>query len=104
MKCPIYRQWQHDAIVKQNIVVSRKEYSKISLETALAKMGKYETLMEFLKSIEVVPGYTAYTAWNSAQVLANDYPGWDTIYPIILDRLNLTKEEGDAILEQCIAK
>lgn len=79
------------------------KYSRIKLEIAIAKLGKYAALEAFLSSQEVAPGYTALTAWKSAQVIQDDFEGFDAYYAAVLVALGIDKETGDAILSQCLA-
>ena len=78
-------------------------YSRIKLEIAIAKRGKYPALEAMLSSIEIAPGYTALTAWKSAQVIQDDFEGFQDYYARIIAALGIDKAEADAILASCLA-
>lgn len=80
-----------------------KVYSRIKLEIALAVRGKYADLETLLSGIEIAPGYTAWTAWKSAQVIQDDFAGFKGYYARIIAALNIDKAEADAILASCLA-
>ena len=80
-----------------------KVYSRIKLEIALAVRGKYADLEALLSGIEIAPGYTAWTAWKSAQVIQDDFAGFQDYYARIVAALNIDKAEADAILASCLA-
>ncbi len=80
-----------------------KVYSRIKLEIALAVRGKYADLEALLSGIEIAPGYTAWTAWKSAQVIQDDFAGFQDYYARIIAALNIDKAEADAILASCLA-
>jgi hypothetical protein len=79
-----------------------KRYSRIRLELAIAKRGKYAAFEAILAGIEIAPGYTALTAWKSAQVIQDDFEGFQGYYTQIIDALSITKADADAILAQCL--
>ena len=78
-------------------------YSRIKLEMAIAKRGKYPALEAMLSGIEIAPGYTALTAWKSAQVIQDDFEGFQDYYARIIAALGIDKAEADAILASCLA-
>ena len=78
-------------------------YSRIKLEIAIAKRGKYPALEAMLSGIEIAPGYTAWTAWKSAQVIQDDFAGFQDYYARIIAALGIDKAEADAILASCLA-
>ena len=78
-------------------------YSRIKLEIAIAKRGKYPALEAMLSGIEIAPGYTALTAWKSAQVIQDDFEGFQDYYARIIAALGIDKAEADAILASCLA-
>ena len=80
-----------------------KAYSRIKLEIALAVRGKYADLEALLSGIEIAPGYTAWTAWKSAQVIQDDFAGFQDYYARIVAALGIDKAEADAILASCLA-
>ena len=80
-----------------------RQFSKIHLKIAVAKLGKLQALEEWLASFEVAPGYTALAAWNDANVIADDFDGFERFYEEALGVLGITKELGDTILSQCIS-
>ena len=80
-----------------------KAYSRIKLEIALAVRGKYAALEALLSGIEIAPGYTAWTAWKSAQVIQDDFAGFQDYYARIIAALGIDKAEADAILASCLA-
>ena len=80
-----------------------KAYSRIKLEIALAIRGKYPALEAMLSGIEIAPGYTALTAWKSAQVIQDDFEGFQDYYARIIAALGIDKAEADAILASCLA-
>lgn len=77
-------------------------YSRIKLEIAIAKRGKYPALEAMLSGIEIAPGYTALTAWKSAQVIQDDFEGFQDYYARIIAALGIDKAEADAILASCL--
>lgn len=79
-----------------------KAYSRIKLEIALAIRGKYAALETLLSGIEIAPGYTAWTAWKSAQVIQDDFAGFQDYYARIIAALGIDKAEADAILASCL--
>ena len=79
-----------------------KAYSRIKLEIALAVRGKYAALEALLSGIEIAPGYTAWTAWKSAQVIQDDFAGFQDYYARIIAALGIDKAEADAILASCL--
>ena len=79
-----------------------KAYSRIKLEIALAVRGKYAALETLLSGIEIAPGYTAWTAWKSAQVIQDDFAGFQDYYARIIAALGIDKAEADAILASCL--
>lgn len=79
-----------------------KAYSRIKLEIALAVRGKYAALEALLSGIEIAPGYTAWTAWKSAQVIQDDFAGFQDYYARIIAALGINKAEADAILASCL--
>lgn len=80
-----------------------KAYSRIKLEIALAVRGKYAALEALLSGMEIAPGYTAWTAWKSAQVIQDDFEGFQDYYARIIAALGIDKAEADAILASCLA-
>ena len=80
-----------------------KTYSRIKIEIALAVRGKYAALEALLSGIEIAPGYTAWTAWKSAQVIQDDFTGFQDYYARIISALDINKAEADAILASCLA-
>ena len=78
-------------------------YSRIKLEIAIAKRGKYPALEAMLSGIEIAPGYTAWTAWKSAQVIQDDFAGFQDYYARIIAALGIDKAEADATLASCLA-
>ena len=80
-----------------------RQFSKIHLKIAIARLGKLQALEDWLASFEVAPGYTALAAWNDANVIADDFDGFERFYEESLSVLGITKELGDTILSQCIS-
>ena len=80
-----------------------KVYSKIKIKMAIANLGYLPALESWLASAEVAPGYSALAAWNDANVISDDFPGFETYYAAALAKFGITREQGDAILSQCIA-
>ena len=80
-----------------------KVYSKIKIKMAIANLGYIPALESWLASAEVAPGYSALAAWNDANVISDDFPGFETYYAAALAKFGITREQGDAILSQCIA-
>lgn len=80
-----------------------RTFSKIRLKIAIAKLGKLQALETWLASIEVAPGYSALAAWNDAQVIQDDFEGFKTIYAAAKLALDVTDEQAEALLAQCLA-
>lgn len=80
-----------------------KVYSKLKIKMAIANLGYLPALESWLASAEVAPGYSALAAWNDANVISDDFPGFETYYAAALAKFGITREQGDAILSQCIA-
>lgn len=80
-----------------------KVYSKLKIKMAIANLGHLPALEAWLASVEVAPGYSALSAWNDANVISDDFPGFETYYVTALGKFGITREQGDAILSQCIA-
>ena len=75
-------------------------YSKLRIKLALAKLGKLQALESWLAQREIAPQYSALAAWNDAQDISDSFDGFDQMYPLVLQVLGLTEEQGRQILDQ----
>lgn len=78
-------------------------YSRIAIEIAIARLGKYAALEAWLKSVEIAPDYTAFTAWKSAQVIRDDFAGFEQYKTAALEALGIDAETAEQILAECKA-
>lgn len=95
--------WAKEARIAVGAAVPRA-FSKIRLKIAIAKLGKLQALETWLASIEVAPGYSALAAWNDAQVIQDDFEGFNTIYAAAKLALDVTDEQAEALLAECLTQ
>lgn len=81
-----------------------REFSKIRLKIAIAQLGKLDALEQWLSSFEVAPGYTALEAWNDAQVISDDFEGFDTFFEAAKVVLGVDDAQAEAILAASVAQ
>ena len=79
-------------------------YSRIRLEIALAQLGLYTQMEQWLGGFEIAPDYTALTAWKSAVVIQDDFPGFADYLAAAIERFGITQAQAEAILAQCVAE
>lgn len=75
-----------------------RSFSKIRLKMAIAKAGLLQAFETMLSSIEIAPGYTALDAWNDAQVIRDDFEGFNGMIETIKTSLGVSNEIIEQIL------
>lgn len=75
-----------------------RSFSKIKLKMAIAKAGLLDAFESFIREIEIAPGYFAYDAWNDAQVIRDDFDGFDNMLSTIKSTFGLSDETIEQIL------
>ena len=75
-----------------------RSFSKIKLKIAIARNGLLQVFETMLQNMEVAPGYTALDAWNDAQIIRDDFDGFDDMLASIKSNLDVSDEEVDQIL------
>lgn len=79
-------------------------YSRIYLKIALAKIGKLQAFENLLSTIEIAPQYTALEAFNDANVIRTNFPGFDDYLATICTELEIDNVTKMQILSSCIAE
>lgn len=75
-------------------------FSRLYIEMAIAKLGLIDQFDALLKRIELAPGYTAYRAFERANDISEDFPGFRDYLSQIQHELNITNEQVEAILSE----
>ena len=94
-----YAQTEEESMSKEG----PKIYSKLKIKLALAKLGKLQILESWLASFKIETGYSALAAWNDAQVISDDFDGFNAMYQQVLQLLGMTQQQGDLLLDQAKA-
>ena len=74
-------------------------FSRLYLELAIAKLGLIDRFDAFLKTIEIAPGYSAYRAFERANEISEDFPGFDEYLQGIKTEFGLTDQQVESVLE-----
>ena len=85
-----------------------RKFSKLYLEAALFKIGKLDAFDAFIDTLtmknELGQEVGLRRFYNQANELGENHPMFKPYYAAALTALDLTPEQGEAILEECIAK
>ena len=81
-----------------------KIFSRLYLEMAIARLGLIDQFDALLKGIELAPGYTAYRAFERANDISEDFPGFAGYVEQIRQALGLTMEQVQAVLDEAEMK
>ena len=76
------------------------KYSKLKLYAAISSLGAWDALKTWLEA-KTLNGVNGWTAFLLAQEISDDHPLFEALYAEALTTLNLTREQGDALLSQC---
>lgn len=71
---------------------------------AIARLGLIDQFDNLLKNIEIAPGYTAYRAFERANDISEDFPGFVEYVEQIRQSLGLTMEQVQAVLNEAEMK
>lgn len=77
-----------------------RSFSKIKLKIAMATAGVLPEFESFIHEIEVAPGYSAFDAWNDAQIIKDDFNGFDEMLSTIKTTLGVSDEIVNQILSE----
>ena len=75
-------------------------FSRLYIEMAVAKLGLIDQFDALLKNIEIAPGYTAYRAFERANDISEDFPGFSEYVEQLRQALGLTMEQVQAVLNE----
>ena len=67
---------------------------------AVAKLGLIDQFDALLNNIELAPGYTAHRAFERANDISEDFPGFWEYVEQLRQALGLTMEQVNAILNE----
>ena len=84
--------------------IGGRTFSRMYLEIAIAGAGLLNALDAYLASFEVSPGYSAARAWDRANVIREEFPGFDSYFAAAKKALGITDAQAEAILEQGVVK
>lgn len=84
------------------IAYPKKVYSKLKIYTNLAVLGKWETLVAWMKEQTLENGINLYTAYEMAQEISDQHPLFNAYLSQIQELLELTDEEMEVLLPRCI--
>lgn len=70
---------------------------------AIAKLGLIDRFDHFLQTTEIEPGYSAYRAFEHANVISESFPNFGVYKEQIRRALNLTEADVEQILDSAIA-
>ena len=83
-------------------------FSKLSIEAALFQMGKLDAFDTFIDSLEIENEFGQKVGlrrfYNQANTLKENHKFFKPYYAAALQALELTPEQGEALLEACIAE
>ena len=80
-----------------------RRWTRLSIKTALAQAGMLAAARQFLASVEIATGYTAWEALTDCDYIEEGYPDatrWAALLDCAAAALGKTREEIDAFLAQ----
>ena len=77
-----------------------RTFSRLYIEMAVAKLGLIDQFDALLNNIELAPGYTAHRAFERANDISEDFPGFWEYVEQLRQALGLTMEQVNAILNE----
>ena len=80
-----------------------RRWTRLSIKTALAQAGMLAAARQFLASVEIATGYTAWEALTDCDYIEEGYPDatrWAALLDCAAATLGKTREEIDAFLAQ----
>lgn len=87
----------------REVVQPPRRWSRLSIKTALAQAEMLAAARQFLASVEIATGYTAWEALTDCDYIEEGYPDaekWDAILDGAAATLGKSREEIDAFLAQ----
>lgn len=88
-------------LVPKGTRFSKKLISKLKIYTELAARGMYDTLMEWLSSVETPEGVNMKIAYELANEISLDHPLFTKVFSLACARLGISEYEGYRILNDC---
>ncbi len=85
-------------IPTQPMLPHGRVFSRLYLELAIAKLGLIDQFDALLKRIEIEPGYSAYRAFERANEISEDFPGFNEHLQTIKTELGLTDQQVESVL------